>query len=69
MAFEGVFGCDDFDVAPRFLVSGDSNIGEGVIFRVAEDDVEFAEALKVDDGPFGEPSDEEIVVLSDIAVI
>ena len=66
---EGVFGGHDFDVTPGFLVGGDGGLGEGVVFRVPEDDVEFAEALEVDDGPFGEPLDEEVVVLPDVVVV
>lgn len=69
MPLEGLFGCYDFDVAPCFLVSGDRDVGEGVVFRVAEDNVVFAEVLEIDDGPLGEPLDEEIVVLSNVAVI
>ena len=59
----------DFDVAPGLFVGGNGRFAEGVVLGVAEDDVEFAEVLEVDDGPFGEPLDEEVVVLSDVVVV
>ena len=40
-----------------------------MVLGIAEDDVEFAEAVKVGNGPLGEPLSEEIVVLSDMLII
>lgn len=59
----------DFDVTPGLFVRRDGPIGEGVVVGVAEDDVEFAVAVQVGNGPLGEPLGEEVVVLSDVVVI
>ena len=59
----------DFDVAPGLFVRRDGPVGEGVVAGVAEDDMEFAVAVKVGNGPLGEPLGEEVVVLSDVVVV
>ena len=40
-----------------------------MVFGVAEDDVEFAEAVEVDNGPLGEQLSVESVVLSDVLIV